>query len=213
MTPPRPSLPLIVCSLAAILFCTLLTAFCFASALHPWGIRQLGGLLLMPGFLGLGLTQYAATFQSKANRAETAARLYSLGSGFAIIALACVLLDLYRMGEPMSWPIAGLLGLLLLFAAWGRWGGRLNRQWAAGLRASSEETAKDQEGLETPAADYARAGCSGSYSRRSSSRCNLGLLSGWGQGLANICPPTRPRWPCRREHRMSATGPCGYDRL
>lgn len=156
MTPPRPSLPLIVCSLAAILFCTLLTAFCFASALHPWGIRQLGGLLLMPGFLGLGLTQYAATFQSKANRAETAARLYSLGSGFAIIALACVLLDLYRMGEPMSWPIAGLLGLLLLFASWGRWGGRLNRQWAAGLRASQEETAKDQEGSETPAADYAR---------------------------------------------------------
>lgn len=155
MTPPRPSLPLVVCSLAAILLCTLLTAFCFASALHPWGIRRLGGLLLMPGFLGLGLTQYAATFQSKANRAETAARLYSLGSGFALIALACILLDLYRMGEPMSWPIAGLAGLLLLFAAWGRWGGRLNRQWAAELRAPEEETAKDREGSETPAVDSA----------------------------------------------------------
>lgn len=152
MLPPRPSLPLIVCSVAAIVFCTLLTAFCFASVLHPWGIRQLGGLLLMPGFLGLGLTQYAATFQSKANRAETAARLYSLGSGFAFIALVCVLLDLYRMGEPMSWPVAGLAGLLLLFATWGRWGGRLNRQWAAELRAWQEETASDQDGSEAPVA-------------------------------------------------------------
>ncbi|MDD4271040.1 MAG: hypothetical protein GXY25_21845 [Pirellulaceae bacterium] len=141
-----------MCSVAAIVFCTLLTAFCFASVLHPWGIRQLGGLLLMPGFLGLGLTQYAATFQSKANRAETAARLYSLGSGFAFIALVCVLLDLYRMGEPMSWPVAGLAGLLLLFATWGRWGGRLNRQWAAELRAWQEETASDQDGSEAPVA-------------------------------------------------------------
>lgn len=155
MNRPHPSLPLTVCSLAAILSSTLLCAFCLASVLHPWGIRRLGGLLLMPGFLGLGLTQYAATFQCKASRAETAARLYSFGGGFMVIALVCLLLDLYLTREPVSWPVAAFGGLLLGLAAWGRWGGRLNRQWAAQLRELEEADSGEQgpEPAARPVAD------------------------------------------------------------
>ncbi len=144
MTPPRPSLPLTICSLAALLLCAVLCAICTAAMLHPSGIRALGGLLLLPGFLGLGLTQYAATFQAKAARAEMVARLYSFGGGFMLIAIVCLLFDIARSGHHPSWPIIAVGAILVVFAVWGRIGGRLNREWAAELRRSDE-----QQGTET----------------------------------------------------------------
>ena len=139
MSPPRPGAGLIVCSLAAIVFCTILCAVFTASILHPWSMRGLGGLLLLPGILGLALTQYAATFQGKTGSAETAARLYGFGGGFMILVLVCVVLDVLRVGERPSWPVVALGGLCVLFAVWGRWGGRMNGRWADRLRQFEEQ--------------------------------------------------------------------------
>ena len=107
--------------------------------LHPWGIHSFAGLLLLPGILGLGLTQYAGTFQGKAARAEMVARLYSFTSGFMLIALACLLLDIARSGQHPSWPQIAVGTVFVVFAVWGRIGGRLNREWAAELRCFDEE--------------------------------------------------------------------------
>jgi hypothetical protein len=139
MNSPRPSVALNACSLAAILLCMILCAVCTASVLHPWGIQGLGGLLLLPGFLGLALTQYAGTFQAKAGSADTAARLYSLGGGFMLIALACLLFSIARSGRHPSWPVIAVGGIFVLFALWGRIGSRLNRQWADELRRVEEQ--------------------------------------------------------------------------
>lgn len=131
---PSPSRPLIACSLAAILLCALLCALCTAALLHPWGIRGLGGLLLLPGFLGLGLTQYAGTFQAKAARAETVARLYAFTGGFMLIALVCLLFDIARSGQHPPWPVFAVGAAFVVLAVWGRIGSRLNREWAEELR-------------------------------------------------------------------------------
>ena len=139
MTAPRPNLPLIICSYAGLTLCAVLCAGCTAVMLHPWGIRGLGALLLLPGFLGLGLTQYAGTFQAKAAKAEMVARLYSFTSGFMLIALVCLLFDIARLGQHPSWPVLAVGAIFVFFAIWGRIGGRLNREWAAELRRYEEE--------------------------------------------------------------------------
>ncbi len=131
---PQPGRSLIACSLAAILLCILLCAMCTATLLHPWGIRGLGGLLLLPGFLGLALTQYAGTFQGKAARAEMVARLYAFMGGLMLIALACLMFDVARSGEHPTWPVLAVGGVFVVLAVWGRVGSRLNRQWAEELR-------------------------------------------------------------------------------
>ena len=133
MSLPQPRRPLIVCSLVAILLCTVLCALCTATLLRPWGIRGLGGLLLLPGFMGLGLTQYAATFQGKAARAETVARLYGFMGGFMLIVLVCVLFDIARSGKQPPWPVLALGAGLVIASVWGRIGSRLNREWAEEL--------------------------------------------------------------------------------
>jgi len=140
VAPPRPSLSLTVCSLAALYLCAVLCGGCVAAMLHSWASQGLGlgALLLLPGILGLGLTQYAGTFQCKAARAETVARLYSFAGGFMLIALICLLLDIARSGQHPSWPVMAIGGVFAGFAVWGRIGGRLNRQWAAELRLYEE---------------------------------------------------------------------------
>ncbi len=145
MTTPRPSLALTICSLAALYLCAVLCGGCVAVMLHSWASQGLGlgALLLLPGILGLGLTQYAATFQCKPARAETVARLYSFAGGFMLIALICLLLDIARSGQHPSWPVMALGGVFAGFAVWGRIGGRLNRQWAAELRRYEEEQESD----------------------------------------------------------------------
>ena len=143
--PPRPCHSLVLCSLAAIALCAVLCALCTAVMLHPWGIRSLGGLLLLPGFLGLGLTQYAATFQAKAPRAETVARLYSFASGFMLIALVCLLFDVARSGQHPSWPAIAIGAIFLVLAVWGRIGGRLNQEWAVILRHFEEDQEERKE--------------------------------------------------------------------
>lgn len=145
MAAPRPNLPLIICSHAGLTLCAVLCAGCTAVMLHPWGIRGLGALLLLPGFLGLGLTQYAGTFQAKAAKAEMVARLYSFTSGFMLIALACLLFDIARSGQHPSWPVLAVGGAFVFFAVWGRIGGRLNREWATELRRYEEEQEADSQ--------------------------------------------------------------------
>jgi hypothetical protein len=145
MTPPHPSRSLVLCSLAALILCAVLCAACTALMLHPWGIHSLAGLLLLPGVLGLGLTQYAGTFQGKSARAEMVARLYSFTGGFMLIALACLLLDIARSGEHPSWAAIAVGAVFVVVAVWGRLGGRLNREWAAELRRFDET-----EGSESP---------------------------------------------------------------
>ncbi len=146
MSLPQPRRPLIVCSLAAILLCTVLCALCTATLLRPWGIRGLGGLLLLPGFLGLGLTQYAGTFQGKAARAETVARLYGFMGGFMLIVLVCVLFDIARSGKQPPWPVLALGAGLVIASVWGRIGSRLNREWAEELYRFEGEQEGEQEG-------------------------------------------------------------------
>lgn len=142
---PHPSLHLTICSYAGLILCAILCAGCTAIMLHPWGVRGLSGLLLLPGFLGLGLTQYAGTFQAKAAKAEMVARLYSFTSGFMLIALVCLLFDIARSGQHPSWPVVVVGAVFVLFALWGRVGGRLNRQWAAELRRFEEEQETDSQ--------------------------------------------------------------------
>jgi hypothetical protein len=146
MTPLHPSRSLVLCSLAALILCSVLCAACTALMLHPWGIHSLAGLLLLPGVLGLGLTQYAGTFQGKAARAEMVARLYSFASGFMLIALACLLLDIARSGEHPSWAPIAVGAVFVVFAVWGRIGGRLNRAWATELRRYDEEQESESSG-------------------------------------------------------------------
>ncbi len=105
----------------------------------------LGSLLLLPGFLGLGLTQYAGTFQGKPARAEMVARLYSFSGGFMLIVLVCILLDIARSGHHPSGPVVAVGALFAALAAWGRIGGRLNREWAEQLRRFEEEQGADSE--------------------------------------------------------------------
>ena len=153
MTPPRPNLSLTISSLAALVLCAVLCAVCTAVLLHPWGTRGWGGVLLLPGFLGLGLTQYAGTFQGKAAKAEMVARLYSFSSGFMLIALVCLLFDIARSGQHPSWPVVAVGAVFVVFAAWGRLGGHLNHAWAARLRRFDEEQAEGQaeeQGTESP---------------------------------------------------------------
>ncbi len=145
MPPPRPSLSLTICSLAALFLCAALCASCTAVILHPWGVQRLGGLLLLPGFLGLGLTQYAGTFQAKPARAEMVARLYSFAGGFMVIGLVCLLFDIAGSGEHPSWPVIAVGAFFLVFALWGRIGGRLNREWGAELRRFDEAQETESE--------------------------------------------------------------------
>ena len=147
--PPRPSRSLVLCSLAALSLCAVSCALCTAVMLHPWGIRSLGGLLLLPGFLGLGLTQYAGTFQAKRARAEMVARLYLFASGFMLIALVCLLFDIARSGQHPSWPVIAVGAVFIAFAVWGRIGGRLNREWADVLR-QFEESQREGQDTESP---------------------------------------------------------------
>lgn len=149
MTPPRPGLSLTICSLAALLLCAVFCAACTAATLHSWGSQALGlalgSLLLLPGFLGLGLTQYAGTFQGKPARAEMVARLYSFSSGFMLIALVCILLDIARSGHHPSGPVVAVGAVFAVLAAWGRIGSRLNREWAGQLRRFEEDQGADTE--------------------------------------------------------------------
>ncbi len=147
---PTPSRPLIACSLAAILLCVVLCALCTATLLRPWGIAGLGGLLLLPGFLGLALTQYAGTFQAKASRAEMVARLYAFLGGFMLIVLACLLFDIAWSGQHPSGPVLGVGAGFAVLAVWGRIGSRLNRSWAKELRSFESELEEEERTAARP---------------------------------------------------------------
>ncbi|MHB8897489.1 MAG: hypothetical protein ACYC6Y_01940 [Thermoguttaceae bacterium] len=98
----------------------------------------------MPGFLGLALTQYAATFQAKVARAELVARLYAFMGGFMLIALVCLLFDIALSGRNPTWPFFVVGATFGILSLWGRIGGRLNRNWANELRRFEADLSDEQ---------------------------------------------------------------------
>ncbi|QDT44951.1 hypothetical protein Pan241w_50680 [Gimesia alba] len=133
---PKPSIPLVVCSILVLIASLILVALCIAMFFATWNpCSVFGGAILLPLPLVLAILQYYGTFHAKESAALTTAKLLFALGGFAFCAFIMTLGNL--IFNQISLPWVSLLIPVLTFGVVALFLGWLNLGWSRQLKSSS----------------------------------------------------------------------------